>query len=64
VLLAAAEVTQRGLAKIVLLGDPQTVANEAKKAGADISGCTIVDPQVGRGLARAGPAAAARAPGV
>lgn len=45
VLLAAAEVTSRGMAKIVLLGDPATVANEAKKAGADISACSIVDPK-------------------
>ncbi|KIY92129.1 phosphate acetyltransferase, partial [Monoraphidium neglectum] len=45
VLLAADAVTSRGLAKVVLLGDPATVENEARKAGADISGCAIVDPQ-------------------
>lgn len=38
--------TQRGLARVVLLGDPVTVTNEAKKAGADISRCAVVDPQV------------------
>ncbi|GBF96450.1 ferredoxin-dependent glutamate synthase [Raphidocelis subcapitata] len=41
VLLAASEVTARGLARVILLGDPVTVANEAKKAGADISGCSV-----------------------
>jgi phosphotransacetylase len=40
------QVTSLGLAKIILLGDPATVSNEAKKAGADISQCSIVDPQV------------------
>lgn len=56
-LAAAAEVSARGLAKVVLLGDPLTVEGEAKKAGADISGCSIVDPQVwaaGRAGAGAG----------
>lgn len=42
---AAQEVTQRGLAKITLLGDPDAVAAEAKKLGADISGCRVVDPK-------------------
>jgi hypothetical protein len=48
VLLAASEATARGLARVILLGDPVTVANEAKKAGADISGCSVVDPQARR----------------
>lgn len=43
---AASEVTAKGYAKITLLGDPQQVAAEAKKLGADISGCTVVDPKV------------------
>lgn len=43
---AASEVTAKGYAKVTLLGDPQQVAAEAKKLGADISGCTIVDPKV------------------
>jgi phosphotransacetylase len=47
VLKAASEVTLRGLAKITLLGDPATVAAEAKKMGADISHCKVVDPKVG-----------------
>jgi hypothetical protein len=46
VIKAASEVTAKGLAKVILLGDPQQVAAEAKKLGADISGCTIVDPKV------------------
>lgn len=45
VIKAASEVTAKGLAKVILLGDPQQVAAEAKKLGADISGCTIVDPK-------------------
>lgn len=45
VLKAASEVTLRDLAKITLLGDPATVAAEAKKLGADISGCRVVDPK-------------------
>lgn len=46
VIKAASEVTAKGYAKVTLLGDPQQVAAEAKKLGADISGCTIVDPKV------------------
>lgn len=38
--------TQRGLAHITLLGDPEAVSNEAKKLGLDISKCTIHDPVV------------------
>lgn len=53
VIKAASEVTAKGYAKITLLGDPQQVAAEAKKLGADISGCTIVDPKV-RWHSRAG----------
>lgn len=45
VLQAAAEVTQRGLAHITLLGDPETVQDEATKLGIDISLCDIVNPQ-------------------
>lgn len=46
VIKAASEVTAKGFAKITLLGDHQAVTAEAKKLGADISGCTIVDPKV------------------
>lgn len=46
VIKAASEVTAKGYAKITLLGDPQQVTAEAKKLGADISGCSIVDPKV------------------
>eukprot|EP00878_Enallax_costatus_P009319 GHUV01009739.1.p1 GENE.GHUV01009739.1~~GHUV01009739.1.p1 ORF type:complete len:586 (+),score=159.89 GHUV01009739.1:322-2079(+) len=45
VIKAASEVTSRGLAKITLLGDPTAVAAEAKKLGADISECRIIDPK-------------------
>lgn len=44
---AASEVTMRGLARITLLGDEAAVQAEAKKLGADISKCKIVDPKVG-----------------
>ena len=43
---AAAEVTQRGLAKITLLGDPEEVRLEAEKLGIDISLCNVVKPVV------------------
>lgn len=47
VLKAASEVTTRNLAKITLLGDPTAVTAEAKKLGADITQCKIIDPKVG-----------------
>eukprot|EP00879_Flechtneria_rotunda_P022313 GHRR01023542.1.p1 GENE.GHRR01023542.1~~GHRR01023542.1.p1 ORF type:complete len:435 (+),score=146.59 GHRR01023542.1:558-1862(+) len=45
VLKAASEVTIRGLAKVTLLGDAAAVTAEAKKLGADISACNIIDPK-------------------
>ena len=48
---AAAEVTQRGLAYITLLGDPETVRAEAEKMGIDLSLVDVVSPVVrGQGL--------------
>ncbi|MFW5857121.1 MAG: phosphate acetyltransferase [Planctomycetota bacterium] len=41
---AAAEVTRQGYARITLLGNPDTIAQQAKDLGADISACTVVDP--------------------
>jgi hypothetical protein len=59
VLAAAAEVTQRGLAKITLLGKPEVVKAEAKRLGLNISLCDIVDPKVpGGGQVQLRPAAA------
>ena len=46
VLQAAAEVTQRGLAYITLLGDPETVRAEAEKMGIDLSLVDVVSPVV------------------
>ena len=46
VLQAASEVTLRGLAKITLLGHPETVRTEASKLGIDISLCNVVEPVV------------------
>ena len=43
---AAAEVTQRGLAHITLLGDPETVRAEAEKMGIDLSLVDVVSPVV------------------
>lgn len=47
VLIAAAEVVRKGLAKITLLGNPETIQAQAAKLGVDISGCQIVDHLVG-----------------
>ena len=47
VLVAAAEVVRKGLARITLLGNPETVQAEAAKLGVDVSGCQIVDHLVG-----------------
>jgi phosphate acetyltransferase len=44
VLRAAATVLRRGLADLVLLGDPATVATAAERAGADLTGATVLDP--------------------
>lgn len=43
---AASEVTLRGLAKITLLGHPQTVRTEAAKLGLDLSLCDVLEPVV------------------
>lgn len=45
VLRAAAEVVHRGLANVILLGDPEVVQAEAAKLGLDISGCSIHNPK-------------------
>ncbi|GFR49060.1 hypothetical protein Agub_g11086 [Astrephomene gubernaculifera] len=44
ILAAAAEITQRRLAKVTVLGNPETVAAEAKKLGLDLTGVNVVDP--------------------
>ncbi len=44
VLQAAAQALHRGIADIILLGDPDQVAQVAARVGADVSGATIVDP--------------------
>jgi len=43
VLRAAASATARGLASIVLLGDPDKVRDDAQHLGADLAGCRIHD---------------------
>lgn len=48
VLAAAADVAQRGLARITLLGEPGTIQAEAAKLGLDLSSCAIVDPLVSK----------------
>jgi phosphate acetyltransferase len=45
VLLAAAKVLQRGVADLVLLGDPELVYEAAARAGADLTGAKVVDPR-------------------
>ena len=42
---AAAEVAREGLAKPILLGDPQKVAAAAAARGADITGIEVIDPE-------------------
>jgi phosphate acetyltransferase len=44
VLRAASRVLQRGVADVILLGDPAQVHAEAARAGADISGAQVLDP--------------------
>jgi phosphate acetyltransferase len=44
VLRAAAQVMRRGIADIVLLGDPEAVTAAATKAEVDITGADIIDP--------------------
>lgn len=43
VLEAAAEVTKKGLARVTLLGDPETVRKAAAEAGVDLTGVEIED---------------------
>lgn len=44
VLKAAAEVLQKGIAKLILLGNPAEIQAQAAKLGVDVSGAEIVDP--------------------
>eukprot|EP00775_Hariotina_reticulata_P002839 gene2839-3132_t len=50
VIKAANDVVSRGLAKITLLGNPVSVAAEAKRLGTDISQCQIIDPKTFPGV--------------
>ncbi|BDA50565.1 phosphate acetyltransferase [Coccomyxa sp. Obi] len=45
VLAAGQELTQRGLADIVLLGEPEKVTAQARRLNIDISQCKITDPE-------------------
>ena len=42
---AAAILQAEGLAKPILLGDPERICGEARKTGADIRGIRLIDPQ-------------------
>jgi len=44
VLHAAAAATARGLARIILLGDPEAVRESARRIGADLAGAQVLDP--------------------
>ena len=44
VLKAAADICKEGFAKVILIGNEETVKADAAKGGFDISGATIVDP--------------------
>lgn len=43
VLTAAAEIVRKGLAKVTLLGDPDTVSQDADRLGLDLSGVQVID---------------------
>ncbi|MBR3099227.1 MAG: phosphate acetyltransferase [Clostridia bacterium] len=49
---AAAEVAREGLARPILLGDPQKVAAAAAARGADITGIEVIDPENSEQAAR------------
>lgn len=42
---AAQRIVEQGLADVILVSPADAIAQAAEKAGADISGCTIVDPK-------------------
>lgn len=44
ILLAADQVNREGLARIVLLGDPESVASRAASVGADLNGVKLIAP--------------------
>lgn len=46
-LTAAAEITQQGIANIVLLGEAEEIQAKASELSLDISKCKIVDPKLG-----------------
>ncbi|WP_305042071.1 phosphate acetyltransferase [Geoalkalibacter sp.] len=41
---AAGTIVAQGLAKVVLLGDPETLWNKAKELGCSLDGVTLIDP--------------------
>lgn len=41
---AAQKIAERGLAEIILINPEEKIAAAVEKSGADVSGCTIVDP--------------------
>ena len=41
---AAQKIVERGLAEVVLVSPEDKIAEAAREAGADVSGCRIVDP--------------------
>lgn len=42
---AAERLVKEGICKVVLVGEQSRILTDAKKAGADVSGCAIMDPQ-------------------
>ncbi len=49
VLTAATEIVRKGLAKITLLGEPESVSQDADRLGLDLTGINVVDHMV-RGI--------------
>ncbi len=46
VLTAATQIVRKGLAKITLLGDPESVSQDADRLGLDLTGIDVVDHMV------------------
>ena len=46
VLTAATQIVRKGLAKITLLGDPESVSQDADRLGLDLTGINVVDHMV------------------
>ena len=46
-LTAASDIVRKGLARITLLGDPESISQDADRLGLDLTGIDVVDHMVG-----------------